>query len=87
MYACTLLICTFFAFLQSPFEYAMLQVAFYKLENYPEVAKEYPFTDGVDNRDGISVSNQILAVDEVYMVVIILDTIISYTENFGKFDK
>ena len=34
----------------------MSQVAFYGVENYPEVAKEYPFTDGTDNRDNLSVS-------------------------------
>jgi len=34
----------------------MLQVAFYGAENYAEVSKKYPFTDGIDNRDELSVS-------------------------------
>ena len=34
----------------------MLQVAFYGAENYPEVALNYPYTEGIDNRDKVAVS-------------------------------
>ena len=34
----------------------MLQAAFYGVENYPEVSKKYPFTEGADNRNELSVS-------------------------------
>ena len=34
----------------------MTQAAFYGVENYKKVAKQYPFTADADNRDEISVS-------------------------------
>ena len=42
----------------------MLQAAFYGVENYPEVSKNYPFTEGADNRNELSVScGVIISVD------------------------